>query len=718
MSSSSSSSSSLPIFKSGRMITACAREGGLSVDMCSSAVQKCLRRGQADLAVAFAKEWLLFREWHEDTGRAAAILSNFRNRVFHVMPFEDVLAFTEIPLLLLLQSEMDKRMSELIEAVRDGSYHKEGEQSKSRWTGLFLQVLNGVRILVDSTRKCRLGSDMRYHFGRVEGLSTVLSEKGMADWSSHLTSWIKSVNEDSAPLFPMLFKVFDVATSSNSVLSPELRKQVLACRKSFWTTLEEGAKKFKQPLLTQWIRRCRELFQLHSDSKESFLYPLHALLAVVHRQRIPLEPIDEELLVRGALVPSPEDERAFQEDLYPTPPKVPDYCIDMHTSEGRRLGKGKAEFAHEGSWVAKEDTEFLNPQWRQEYIQSKMDVTLPPAQNKKKRKGGEEEGGAEEKKEPSPVKKSRRSILSFVAPALNWKPTGTLSSDLLKSWKSYPERLVLCQRATSKWKQITLMDYIGRDSPNGKWIYKGPFDLSKGNTTHRLNTMAHRTKLFRSLGVRCPKTELLSEEGSGGQRVWMRMENLAGPVEFDQLRFESKEEDGEMMCNDWRGRVLDRSSSGIVRANDITEQEWAEHPDACRQMVLYLFLRTVTLPPIGDNGPWNLLVRRSDWTVWMIDYEEESHVVDLSTPFTAENWVKCINKRPFKESMTKAVNSLLGMSGLESKNRTSFVQAWRVYYERILGLEDEQKALIHHFQVDRINKFIVNGDSQDSQMSL
>ena len=49
------------------------------------------------------------------------------------------------------------------------------------------------------------------------------------------------------------------------------------------------------------------------------------------------------------------------------------YCIDMHTSQGRKMGKNKADFAKEGCVVVDEDKEFYVKEWRDYYIQEKLD---------------------------------------------------------------------------------------------------------------------------------------------------------------------------------------------------------------------------------------------------------------------------------------------------------------------------------------------------------
>merc|ERR1712100_980763 len=61
---------------------------------------------------------------------------------------------------------------------------------------------------------------------------------------------------------------------------------------------------------------------------------------------------------------------------------IDDYVIDMHTSQGRKMGKNRKDFALEGCLVVNEEKEFLVKEWREYYVKEKKDN---PDKNKKKK---------------------------------------------------------------------------------------------------------------------------------------------------------------------------------------------------------------------------------------------------------------------------------------------------------------------------------------------
>ena len=83
--------------------------------------------------------------------------------------------------------------------------------------------------------------------------------------------------------------------------------------------------------------------------------------------------------------------------------KIDDYAIDMHCSEGRRLGKKKAEFAMVGCVVVNEDKEYYNEEWRSLYCDLKVNAEKYTGciekKEKKEKKVKKEKKEKREKKE-------------------------------------------------------------------------------------------------------------------------------------------------------------------------------------------------------------------------------------------------------------------------------------------------------------------------------
>ena len=63
--------------------------------------------------------------------------------------------------------------------------------------------------------------------------------------------------------------------------------------------------------------------------------------------------------------------------------QMDDYVIDMHTSQGRKAGKNRKDFAEEGCVVIDENVEFLKREWREYYI---LEKTLNPVKLRRVKK--------------------------------------------------------------------------------------------------------------------------------------------------------------------------------------------------------------------------------------------------------------------------------------------------------------------------------------------
>ena len=66
--------------------------------------------------------------------------------------------------------------------------------------------------------------------------------------------------------------------------------------------------------------------------------------------------------------------------------EMDDYVVDMHCSLGRKLGKGKKDFAIEGSLVIDEDKQFYVQEWRKRYNSEKFKPKVKKVKKGKKKK--------------------------------------------------------------------------------------------------------------------------------------------------------------------------------------------------------------------------------------------------------------------------------------------------------------------------------------------
>ena len=93
--------------------------------------------------------------------------------------------------------------------------------------------------------------------------------------------------------------------------------------------------------------------------------------------------------------------------------ELDDYVVDVHTSAGKKLGKGKEDFKEVGCLVVNENREFLREEWKDFYVnftgKSKMDGKKKELKEKEK-KSGEEKKELKEKEKKKLVKKKKENV--------------------------------------------------------------------------------------------------------------------------------------------------------------------------------------------------------------------------------------------------------------------------------------------------------------------
>jgi hypothetical protein len=222
--------------------------------------------------------------------------------------------------------------------------------------------------------------------------------------------------------------------------------------------------------------------------------------------------------------------------------------------------------------------------------------------------------------------------------------------------KLFDDSVRIGQRVTAKFKQVTIM--------LKKSVLKGPFLFRRPGTVARLKAMCARYALFANIGVNTPEMQLVAVDRSNGEfdeeivgDAWVKFASVADRPAAEWVCGEP-----ELQINGWTGCVVERKSTGIENGAHITEDEWRAHPEALETAVLYLMVRYAMR--IGDCGMWNLLVRYSDFKVFMIDYEEER-----GTDFDEATWQKVLSPRGLTKSMSALIEEIVF-------TRPSFARRW------------------------------------------
>lgn len=597
---------------------------GLSLDVVSSGVQKSLRRRSVHDLEWFVTEWLLFKESAPDK---PAILTNCFNRVNEIMTVEDILGFTEPDLLLYTREVFSK--------------WKESEYDLSHGRSLIplIRVLSQARML-------RIGSDLKaLCYKPTEPINGALKDKHI---QVQLNLWRQKVQAAHQLLTP-----HQLLNSSEFLSIVKLYFQLSS-------TYGDSVTGFHRALMNALCVKNQDTFlQLMCDRyktkrKERFLFMIHALLYCW------TEPSPRPLLYPPPIAMTTEKWNEYLAKHKSSPcMEIPSYVLDKHTAVGRQQKKSRSDFVLEGSLVVNQDPYYFNPEWRKAYIDS-ASVVIPPKPKEKKKSNKKKRAHSSTESEVKPKKKKAKSVLASPSQeVLDEYVIKTISKTEVKAIRHLGW---VGQRVTCKWKQCTYITPIG--------VFKGPFNALKGHTIDRLILTLKRYRFFIIMDIPVPGLFLLRQEDDINM-YWLQFNNISDNLP-STWRLESKEV--ETMINGEKARIIDRRSMGLRRANELTAEEWAQHPTVMVEILLILGMRYVLDPMVGDSGLWNILVRSNDMSVWCIDYEENRELPsDPSSSSSTEQWIgKLCFKRPWIPRILNVFDTVRGSARM--KERMGYIE--------------------------------------------
>ena len=340
---------------------------GYKLDMLKSGMQKYLRRREFEKMTWCIMEIFKFELWAEDEKEkkmCKGIISNLLNRIIVMM--DEELLFCEVQNYLIL-----RKFIEMFESDR-----KNG--------GKFLVLI--CRTLVNS-RLLRRASDIRAYWDYRIRFGTEKDTVELSD-EEYFNKFVECFERKDDECFKWMFKIFNGNKKGNvmrfrrkdniyMIWEYLFSRKNVKCLNGYKELLEYKLREFYK-----LNRGERFMFLVNSidlvmkcDGKENVFVNIH-----VSQIRKELDKYEKDFV-----------EMYNYSMLYWN---IDDYAIDMHTSEGRKRGKNRKDFALEGSIVVNEDTEFLVKEWREFYIKEKLEN---PVRSKKKRWEGKKK--VEEKKD-------------------------------------------------------------------------------------------------------------------------------------------------------------------------------------------------------------------------------------------------------------------------------------------------------------------------------
>ena len=340
---------------------------GYKLDMLKSGMQKYLRRREFEKMTWCVMEIFKFELWAKDEKEkkmCKGIISNLLNRIIVMM--DEELLFCEVQNYLIL-----RKFIEMFENDR-----KNG--------GKFLVLI--CRTLANS-RLLRRASDIRAYWDYRIRFGTEKDAVELSD-EEYFNKFVECFERKDDECFKWMFKIFNGNKKGNvmrfrrkdniyMIWEYLFSRKNVKCLNGYKELLEYKLREFYK-----LNRGERFMFLVNSidlvmkcDGKENVFVNIH-----ISQIRKELDKYEKDFM-----------EMYNYSMLYWN---IDDYAIDMHTSEGRKRGKNRKDFALEGCIVVNEDTEFLVKEWREFYIKEKLEN---PVRSKKKRWEGKKK--VEEKKD-------------------------------------------------------------------------------------------------------------------------------------------------------------------------------------------------------------------------------------------------------------------------------------------------------------------------------
>jgi hypothetical protein len=335
--------------------------------MLKSGMQKYLRRREFEKMTWCIMEIFKFELWAEDEKEkkmCKGIISNLLNRIIVMM--DEELLFCEVQNYLIL-----RKFIEMFESDR-----KNG--------GKFLVLI--CRTLVNS-RLLRRASDIRAYWDYRIRFGTEKDTVELSD-EEYFNKFVECFERKDDECFKWMFKIFN-GNKKGNVMRFRRKDNIYMIWEYLFSRKNVKCLNGYKELLEY---KLREFYKLNRG--ERFMFLVNSIDLVMKCDG--KENVFVNIHISQILKELDKYEKDFVEMynysmLYWN---IDDYAIDMHTSEGRKRGKNRKDFALEGSIVVNEDTEFYVEEWREFYVKEKLEN---PVRSKKKRWEGKKK--VEEKKD-------------------------------------------------------------------------------------------------------------------------------------------------------------------------------------------------------------------------------------------------------------------------------------------------------------------------------
>lgn len=319
-------------------------ESGYKIDLVKSGMQKYLRRREAQKMKWCMCEIYKFKFGNNENERkiGKGIISNLVNRI--IVMLDEELCFDEVVRYSLVY--------DLLEDMKKTENYEEG-----------VEIISKICDILCSGNIIRLSSDIVGYFNKrifeyklevcdsdMESDTLGVFKGENAEIEKNMRNFIGHFNAKNSNCYYWLFKIYNMC--SDGVKTRYRRKEYIY---AVWQYLE-GLIGDNKLLRKAWSNRINMFYEKNKNERKMFLV---AVVNVFMYRDV----IDFEKVIKCEDSGMLELEGKFVFD---------DYCIDMHCKDGRIAGKNRKDFALEGCLVINEYEKYKVDEWREYYINEKI----------------------------------------------------------------------------------------------------------------------------------------------------------------------------------------------------------------------------------------------------------------------------------------------------------------------------------------------------------
>ena len=347
-------------------------EHGYKLDILKSGIQKYLRRRELRKMIWCVLEiykFHLYSKTDKEKQMAKGIITNLINRL--IITMDEELVYKDFNRYILLRGFINKFNND-----RDNGEIPLILICKALFEAELYRFPSDVRAFWD----------YRFRYGNYNDNEIINSyEEGLENDDQYFNKFTSCFQSNNDEMYYWMFKIFNRARKG----SPVFRKKRENIYK-IWKMLYELDYVKDNPTIIKLFDYKLEEFN-KKNRGERFMFMVNCIQLVRGNTELINLNNMEELEDQYSIGSLNEQDLLYWRNLSQNKLEMNDYVIDMHTSQGRKLGKNRKDFALEGSTVVNQELhcQVLYKNWRDYYIQEKLDNPVRPKKKKNTKKSNQ-----------------------------------------------------------------------------------------------------------------------------------------------------------------------------------------------------------------------------------------------------------------------------------------------------------------------------------------